>query len=274
MLPRSDTPWWPSLFRGVLVLLLCALFGSACAPLRPEREPERVPLSSAQLDALLLRLEQSGQPFHSLQGMARIQLLWHGEEKNLKQVFHLEWPDRFRAETLNPFGFGSPALLMAADGRDLTVVLPGEGLVLRGAASAQNVQRVTQLPLQIDDLVNILLWRIQAIAAGGRSGSLGPTGDYRLELYAVDGRWQQLSFDRDMRLLEASWYQDGRLLLQVRYDQFSAEAVPFPQRIQINLPPQRSELSLTFSDLELNRPLAAKLFQLATPPGYQERPFP
>jgi hypothetical protein len=231
-------------------------------------------VSDEVVERLFDRMQESGRMFQSLQGLVKVQVVWQGKKNNLNQALQLEKPDRFRAETLNPFGFGSPLLLMATDGRDLAVMIPGEGLLLRGEATTQNLQRFTKLPLQIADLVHFLLYQIQIIPAQHQRGTLGPTGDYRLDLYGADGRRQELLFRNDMQLLETAYYRDDNLVLRVRYDNFTEGATPFPLFAQISMPQQQAEASLRFSEILTNLPLSAGLFQLATPPGYEERPFP
>jgi outer membrane lipoprotein-sorting protein len=263
-----------SLCIVTLVLLLTGILVSGCIPSRTVQPEDRAVLPDTVIEALFDRVQESGQMFQSLQGLAKVQIVRQGKKTNMNQALQLEKPDRFRAETLNPFGFGSPLLLMAADGQSLAVMIPGEGRLFRGEASAGNLQRFTKLPLKIADLVHFLLYQIQVSPAQHQRGTLGPKGDYRLDLYDADGRRQELLFRTDMQLLETAYYQDDTLRLRVRYDNFTEGATPFPLFVQISMPEQQVKASLTFSEISTNLPLSAELFQLATPPGYEERPFP
>lgn len=262
-----------SWLRCASLFLLAVPWLAGCIPPRDAGQEVRTAVSDTVLDALMERLQESGRSFKSLQGLAKVQVVWQGKRSNFNQALQLEKPDRFRAETLNPFGFGTPLLLMAADGRDLAVMIPGDGTLLRGEASSKNLQRFIKLPLQLADLVHFLLYQVQVIPAQQRRGTLGPTGDYRLELYDGDDR-QELLFSRDMQLLETTYFRAGNLVLTVRYDNFTEGGSPFPRFAHLSMPLQQAEAALTFSEFEMNLSLPADLFQLVTPPGYEERPFP
>jgi hypothetical protein len=201
-------------------------------------------------------------------------VVWQGKKATLTQALLVEKPDRFRAETLNPFGFGSPLLLMATDGRELAVMVPGEGLMFRGEASTRNLQRFTKLPLQLADLVHLLLYQVPVIPYAVLNGSVGPGGDYLLQLQDTEGRRQELWFDPDLKLVHSAYFQGSELDLRIRYDNFSAEDFPFPRSVFMEMPLQQAEASLAFSQVATNIAPEGRQFRLTTPEGYQERPIP
>ncbi len=220
------------------------------------------------------RVQAAGRMFQSLEGVARVHVVWQGKNATVTQALLAEKPDRFRAETLNPFGFGSPLLLMATDGSELAVMVPGEGLMFRGEASSRNLQRFTRLPLQPADLVHLLLYQVPVIPYAERTGSVGAAGDYLLQLQGTENRRQELWFDQTRRLVESTYYVDDDLALRVRYDNFSAEELPFPRSAFMEMPQQQAEASLTFSELATNVVPETQRFRLATPKGYEERLIP
>jgi len=262
------------LFRWCYVLLLagCTLF-TACAPVKLAA-PERTALPPAIERQLWENLQASGSLFQSLEGLAKVQVDWQGKNATVTQVLLVEKPDRFRAETLNPFGFGSPLLLMATDGSELAVMVPGEGRMFRGEATSRNLQRFTKVPLPLEDLVHLMLYQVPVISYDERTASMGEGGDYLVVLRDGEDRRQELLFNPLLQLVETAYYQEEELALRVRYDNFSEGANPFPRAAFLEMPMQQAKATLAFSELKTNVTPALARFSLATPPGYEERPIP
>lgn len=258
---------FPLLFFFVLGLAL-----AGCVP--ATLAPSRAPLSVGQEDRLWDRVRDNGRQYQSLRGLAKVQVSWQGKNASVTQVLVVETPDRFRAETLNPFGFGSPLLLMATDGRQLAVMVPGEGRMFRGEATSRNLQRFTRVPLYLEDLVQFILYQVPVIAHDERRAYLVADGRMLLELRDGDRRRQDLYFNPSELLLETAYYEGEELTLRVRYDGFSPGEDPFPLSASLEMPGRQARASLVFSELQTNVSPEAALFLLGTPPGYEETPIP
>ena len=257
-----------------MLLLIAGTLVSACVPARISSIPGREPLAPEMEMQLWDRLRKTGAMFQSLEGVARVHVVWQGKTATMTQALLVEKPDRFRAETLNPFGFGSPLMLMVTDGTELAVMVPGEGLMFRGEASSRNLQRFTRLPLQLADLVHLLLYQVPVIPYESLAGSVGLAGDYLLQLQGTENGRQELWFDPNQRLVESVYYQGDNLALRVKYENFSEGESPFPRSASMEMPQQQAEASLTFSELATNVVSEGPRFRLATPEGYEERPIP
>lgn len=257
-------------------LAIGLLLGSLSACVSPKSVPSEPKLvSNPEVERQLLEtLRVDGHTFQSLRGLAKVQVVWQGKTTTATQALVVEKPDRFRAETLNPFGFGSPLLLMVTDGSELAVMVPGEGRLFRGEASFRNLQRFTKVPLQLEDLVCLMLYDVPVIAYEKRYSAIDPAGEYRLVLLGEPDRRQELRFNRRMRLLETAYFLSDDLALRVRYDNFSVGSDPFPQSAFMEMPLQKAEASLAFTEIATNVAPLAESFQLTTPPGYEERPIP
>jgi len=199
-----------------------------------------------------------------LQGVAKVRVQTAERTVNATQVLLVEKPDRLRAEALSPFG--TPLLVMASDGAELGVFLPGDNLFYRGRATPENLGRFTRLPLHPADLVNILLARPPVIAHQRLATFLLPEGGWRVELTA-GARGQQLVFDASRRLREVRYLQGGELQLQLAYGEPAPEAQGFPRRIDLDLPRQQIRASLVFEELATDRDLQPGIFTLAPPAG-------
>jgi outer membrane lipoprotein-sorting protein len=219
---------------------------------------------------LLDRLEQNAAAVHSLSGLAKVRVTAGGRTVSGNQALFVEEPDRFRTEVLGPFGH--PLLLAATDGEELTVLAPGEGRFYRGAASYSNIQRFTRIPLELGDLVSLLLYRVPLLP-GAASGVTATTEGYLLSRASGDLR-QELLFDLRLRLIRAVWHRGESLLLKAEYGGFPDEGPVFPRTLSVRVPPQEVEATLNFSDLDINPDIPAARFLLAPPEGYAVEPLP
>jgi outer membrane lipoprotein-sorting protein len=254
-------------WRLAPLFLAALLLVSACVPRQPPAPP--VP---AGMDRLLLQqLAAQRSNFSSLEGLARVRLVSDGRSQNSNQVLFAESPDRFRSEVLSPFG--QPLLLITADGRELRVLVPGEGRFFRGEASAENLGRFTGLPLGFETLVPFLLYQVPLVSHDESVVQGGPRGGYRLTLFHQGERRQELEFDRELRLVGVLYLLAEEPLLRLAYGRFTDQALPFPQQINLEVPGE-SEVTLNFSDLRTNISIPPERFFLPVPPGAEVLPFP
>ncbi|MBE0596539.1 MAG: DUF4292 domain-containing protein [Desulfuromonadales bacterium] len=232
-----------------------------------------IPVSPTPTAELLLQqLAQQGGAFDSLRGMARVRVASPERSFTANQLLLAQKPDRLRSETLSPFG--NPVLTVAADGDRLSVLVPGEGRFLTGAASYRNLQRFTRLPLQLADLVQMVLYQVPMIPWQESRVDAGADGNWRLTLAAAQGEVrQELTFDRRLRLTGADYLQADALVLRLGYGPFDRQS-GFPQAMSIETPAQQSEATLTFSEIELNASIPEERFRLSPPAGYTIEELP
>lgn len=252
--------------RRILLYLLAgwflqfALSGCATLPRELPATPAGQEVGQALLDDWLTRRAK----YRTVQGLAKVRVQTAERTVTGTQVLLAEAPDRLRAETLSPFG--APLLLLAADGMELNVLLPGDNLFYHGRATPENIGRFTRLPFRLADLVGILLAHPPLIAYRQMHSWLLPDGGWRLELEA-EPRRQELIFDAARRLVEVKYLSRGELQLQLGYNRFDTEQMEFPRRIELVLPLQSTRASLEFSELAAGRESPAGIFTLQPPPG-------
>ena len=157
---------WNSYKRQVLRVIAGMLLWLplACVPVKPTPSERWSPTTPEITRQLFKTLQETKGRFHSLRGLAKVHVLWQGKDVTATQAVLVEKPNRFRSETLNPFGFGSPLLLMATDGEELAVMVPGDGLLFRGEATSHNLWRFTKVPLSLQDLVCLMLYDVPVIS--------------------------------------------------------------------------------------------------------------
>jgi hypothetical protein len=242
-----------------LLLLLTVLTGCATLP----AYPPAIPATEVDGRSLLDEWLRSPHPA-SLQGVAKVKVRTPERSISGTQVLVAEAPDRLRAEALSPFG--TPLMVMIVNGAELAVLLPGDNRYYHGRATPENLGRFTRLPLRPADLVNILLFRPPRIAYQQLETVQGNDGDCVVALGAGPRR-QELRFDANRRLVGVDYLYNGELQLRLAYGEFGEEPLNLPRRIDLVLPLQQTEASLTFMELDVDRPFVPGTFTLAVPPG-------
>jgi outer membrane lipoprotein-sorting protein len=253
--------------RLIFAILLLLLAACAVRPVAPP--PIKPPVSAVNL---LERLADSATAFTSLEGMAKVRISTEARTQSVTEVLFVEKPDRLRLETLSPFG--QPLLVMATDGKQIEVLVPGEGKLYRDDFSLARLQRLTRLPLQLTDLVHLLLYQVPVIGHERQSVAPVAEGETLLTLYAPEGRRQELRFDQLLRLTGAAYYRDDELLLQVAYGRFTDESQPFPLTASLAMPASKTEATVAFSEVQTNLAIPGERFRLTPPPGVEILPFP
>jgi outer membrane lipoprotein-sorting protein len=253
----------------ILAALAFALLLGACAPILVS-PPAHVPPYLEE--RLLQQLEENGRAFRSIQGLAKVRVKTPDRSLTTTQVVLAEKPDRFRAETLSPFG--TPLLMMATDGSELTVLIPSDRKFYRGEASPGNLQRLTRLPLQMEDLIRIVLYQAPMIPYQRSALSPVDDGGYLLELSGDADVRQELFFDRELRLVQAAYWAGDALQLRIRYDKFEGEVRPFPRETYLEMPAQQVEARLDFSEARTNVVIPGERFVLTPPEGVSVSPIP
>jgi hypothetical protein len=236
------------LTRLGLALCLSLLVLSGCATL-PASQPGTLAAGETGRTLLAEWLRRSAEP-QSLQGVAKVRVQTPARTLNGTQVILAGAPDRLRAETLSPFG--TPLLVLAANGTELAVLLPGDNLFYHGRATPENLGRFTRLPLRL------AYQQLNAFTLAD--------GGWRIELEAGQRR-QFLRFDAALRLLEVHYLTAGELQLRLAYGDYAEAGDHLPRRIDLELPLQQTQARLLFDELELDRQLLPALFTLEPPPG-------
>ena len=246
----------------LFILLLTTVLLTSCAPVRPKLVGDQV--SQVFVNGLMQEWSEKSARVTSVQGLAKVKVHSPDTKLNGTQVILAEKPDRLRAETLSPFG--SPILLLAADGEKLGVLLPSRNLYYTGVASPANLGRFIRIPLRLADLVSVLLYQPPMIDAWSEEGFELVEGGWLL-IRSGSLRHQELTFNGERQLVELSYFDRDKLLLKITFGKFAEAGDRFPLFFGIELPEQETTASLEFSDPELNGQLKSGIFQLAPPAG-------
>ncbi|HKJ05349.1 MAG TPA: DUF4292 domain-containing protein [Geopsychrobacteraceae bacterium] len=232
------------------------IIGSGCA--RPDRTP--IPLPSEE--RLVHQLAQGSDLYRSLDAEAKIGVHADGKYVSTQQFLLLEKPDRLRTDVLTTFG--QLALQLAVDQDELSVFLNTTvpGRFYQGAATDENLLHFTRLPLNFKDLIRLLLYDLPLIPGEKMQASLHERGA-QLKITAEKNR-QEIVFDRQLRPVESRYYRNGSLWLQVNYESFSDDD-GFPQKVQLEMPEQKTRASVRFSQTRTNTDIPADRFVIKQP---------
>ncbi len=242
------------LFYSVLMLTLLLV---GCAGPRPQLAPAPEP------QILLQKLSQLSQSWQQIDAAAKVGFQREGKYLSTQQFMLLEKPDRLRVDVLSLFS--QLALQLTVDQGELQVFLnttvPGQ--FYRGPASDEVLARFTRLPLGAAELVSLLLY--DPPLSDYQIITVETTEDRYLLRLTNGDRQQQLLFDDQLQLRRCLYLRSEKPFLIVDYGKFD-ETDKFPRRIQIEMPAQKTKLTVKFSEVILNQPTKAGRFQL-TPPA-------
>ncbi len=243
-------------------LLLFSALMSACAPVGERLVGE--PVSRAFADELMLGWYESSARVVSIQGLAKVKVKTPVNSLNGTQVLLAERPASLRAEALSPFG--SPLLLLAAEDGKLGVSLPSQNLFYTGAATPENLGLFVHIPLQLTDLVGVLLYQPPIIDAWREEAFAFQDGGWLVKRHGTLHR-QELVFNQLRQLVEVRYFEKNDLFIRIEYAKFLGPGDSFPHRFSLDIPEKGATINLEFSDLETNGDLRAGIFQLSPPPG-------
>jgi outer membrane biogenesis lipoprotein LolB len=250
--------------RRAIAVLATALALAGCTP-RPVPRPAPAAPVRADADAIVAADSARRSALHALRAWARLSYESPEESRRAKQLLVAERPDRLRLEVFSPFG--AIFVLAAADGA-LAAYDRGAETVYRGAASADNLRRYTQMDLPVAGAVDLLLGTPPIdVAAPGVATTDGDT--VQLWRSSADGGASVVWYSAalvPLRYEERD--RDGRVRLRAAYDGYTAvDGVPVATQLLIELPPSQQRIGVTLSDIEVNPPLGDAMFAFQTPAG-------
>jgi outer membrane lipoprotein-sorting protein len=234
---------------------------TGCAPMVPTIGQ---PVSKTAAQDLLNGLADTARQIRSVQGLAVTQISSPEQSGSVRQVILAERPNHFRLEVMTPFG--TPLLILAANGNDLAVLSQSRNQFYLGSASPQNLARFTRVPLKPDDLVNLLLYRVPLIAEQVVSAYWLPNQHWLIELKRYDRR-QELVFNSLRQLVETRYFDRDTMFLKVVYSRHGELIENYPAKLEIALPEFDIKASIDFKDQAINRTFLPEIFKLIPPAG-------
>lgn len=253
-------------------LILAGIFVGilSCAPIAPQATPlfETVPPRSRIPGDLIKKLGQRADRFRSLRALAKVHYWGPDGRGGFLEAILIHRPDRLRLETLTHLG---AILIVTADADKVMGYHPREGLFYRGSSSRENLERYTQIPLELGEITALLLG-LPPVDLHGRWERKGNS------IYWEDaaGRREVIAFDPTLGI-PTKWERsdpDGEIEMSALFSDFSpTPAGLFPFKISLEAHALEKSLEVRYEEPEINVALPASLFVQQRPNHVREVPL-
>ena len=229
-------------------------------------EPEREPKPAPRLDALLAERNRA---FESLRSLAKVHYRTGDRKGSFDAAVLLRRPNRFRLEV---FSFVGAALILTVDEGEFTGLLPSQGRYYRERTSPRNLFRATQLLLDLDEIVALLM----GLPPMQPSPPWLPDGR-SLRRVRADGSTETVVFD-EPATTPVRWHRtspSGSVWYAATFEDFTDTAFgPFPLQITLETPPLKRFYQIRYDNPELNVTLPDPHFVQELPEGVVRSPLP
>lgn len=249
---------------------LFAILGSiitGCATTKPPALPQP-PVPQWESSKLIESMGQRRQQFRSLRALARVNYAGPEGKHGFDEAVLVQRPDRLRLETLTLLG---AILIVTANDKEIIGYHPREGALVRGRSTKENLLRLTQIPLELDEITALLvgLPPVESSAPWRQEGNS--------LIFSPNGRMKDaLAFDSQLPV-PTRWQRfngGGALELTALFsDYITTSAGLFPTKINVEAPLQGKKLEIRFQEPELNATIPAESFSQQKPAHVQEFPI-
>jgi hypothetical protein len=250
----------------VLLAILVFLFIGCSTTVKPPAP--QLPVPQWESSKLIDSIGQRRQQFRSVRALARVNYAGPEGKHGFEEAVMVQRPDRLRLETLTMLG---AILIVTANNQEIIGYHPREGVLVRGRSSKENLLRLTQIPLELEEVTALLLGLppVEPSASWRQEGNL--------LIFSVNGRTKDsLSFESQLPV-PTQWQRfngAGALELTARFsDYVTTPAGLFPSRINIEAPLQNKKLEIRFQEPEFNATLPSESFTQQKPAHVQEFPI-
>lgn len=262
---RRRTPICPRSPNILLATILVVLAGCTTTTVQtiPTEAPTR-PWEAAQLrDAIAQRREK----FQSLRALANVDYSGPDGKNGFQEAVLVQRPDRLRLETLSMLG---AILVVTVNNKEIVGYHPREGVYVRGQASRANLQKYTQIPLELDEITALLLG-LPPVDAKAPS----ELNENSLTFASNTGK-DVVSFE-SKEAVPTKWQRmdsSGRVELSASFtDYIQTAAGLFPSQILMESPQQKKRLQIRYQEPELNASIPNEVFSQPKPVNVKEYPI-
>lgn len=258
---------------AIALLMLAMPAFSACflvtfpAPPEPESPIPGFDASKFQMQKLTDALLERGKSLNSMQTGAVMEFTSSDQHLKAREDIVVLRPNNLRVEAISPFGV---ALLLAANGPDLSIFEPGKNRFIRGVATADTLYRYARIPMAPADAVGLLMGlapRDFAIASSADSAS--NEGAMTVAAYrGADTGLRQLGFAGGNLAMVRETDGAGKVIYEVRYsDYHDIGGVMFPYVVDASFPQAQSHVTFRYLRPIINAAVPQSSFVLTPAPG-------
>ena len=253
--------------RIPIILLASLVVWAGCATTTVQPIPTEAPAGPWDPAQLRDALAQRREKFQSLKTLAKVDYAGPDAKNGFQEAVLVQRPDRLRLETLTMLG---AILVVTVNNKEIIGYHPREGVLVRGQASRANLQKYTQIPLELDEITALLLGLppVDPKTPSELSGNA--------LVFSSDRGKDVVSFETK-EPVPTQWQRmdaSGNIEMTANFaDYIQTAAGVFPTRILIESPPQKKRLEIRYQEPELNAAIANDLFSQQKPVNVKEYPI-
>lgn len=248
--------------------LTVAFIVTGCASTAKPPSLPQLPVPQWESSKLIESMGQRWAQFRSVRSLARVNYAGPEGKHGFEEAVLVQRPDRLRLETLTMLG---AILIVTANDKEIIGYHPREGVLVRGRSSKENLLRLTQIPLELDEITSLLvgLPPVESSAPWRQQGNL--------LIFSLNGQVKDtLAFDSQLPV-PTRWQRfngSGALELTANFSEYIATSAGlFPAKIDVEAPQQGKKLEIRFQEPEFNATLPAESFSQQKPAHVQEFPI-
>jgi hypothetical protein len=249
----------------MMVAVMVAVAGAvaSCAT-----APEPPPAAQAPSPALAALAERD-RLLNSLETPAIMEYTGPHDHLKVRERITVRRPASLRVEALSPLGV---ALVVAADATQVAIFDPSKDTIARGAATAETLSRVAQIPLAPEQATRLLLALPPdaAIVSAALVPAPAENGMTALSYTRANGTVDEVAFRDGNLTLVRETTPAGALAYEVRYSDYrDIGAMQFPHTIEAHFPATATTIKLRYENPAIDGVIPDSAFILS--PGPQTR---
>lgn len=258
--------------RNLQALLLFAVFFSGCATsFKGIDLPDKQVTESRGRQILSLLQNESAQ-LTSFRGMALVEHNIGKDHYRVRYLFAVKTPENIHFQAL-PTTSGMAMSILKSDGKKAAFLDTAPQIAYMDVADEGIVKRALSVPIPPGDLLYLLAGKVpQRVFTPGSSVRVLEVGE---KLFLVVGQEKETyEINTNTNLLSRAVYKDnikGKVTLDINWSAPNGETVPTV--IELKIPSDSYNGTLTWRTTEVNPELKASLFDPTPPIGWEVKDF-
>jgi outer membrane lipoprotein-sorting protein len=263
------------------LLALCALgvLGCGCASFPRPAQP------FVDARAALAAHAQTRERVQSIRAEARVDQ--RGDQGRIKGtvLMFVQRPDRVRFDAMTQFG---PAAILTSDGARFAYADLRDKRYMTGETCPQNIARLLNLPLSVDQTTQLLLGGTPVIEHTSAKIDWNSDGFYRISLQGADGSRQEVDYaipeqdtklppeQQGLRLIRSEIYApDHKSRFRASYEDYrmlplGGARIAMPFQVHVEQPRAGTDTLIRFKEITLNAEVPPNAFTQEPMPGMEQ----
>ncbi|HLX04563.1 MAG TPA: hypothetical protein VKR28_03460 [Candidatus Binatus sp.] len=244
----------------------CVIVKTPPIPQNPAPNSSQVQIKF-QAEKAIAALVDRDRRLASVQSPAVMEYTAGTQHLKAKEEIVAKRPGNLRVEAMSPFGV---ALLLAAQGPDLTIFEPSQNRFMRGTANADTLYKYVRIPMAPTDAVGLLIGLAPpAFDLGNDPDTVSNDGAMLVATFGKSASvTHQLGFSDGNLAMVRETGADGRTNYEVRYsDYHDIGGVMFPYVVDATFPQAGSHVTFRYLRPIVNGVIPDSTFVLTPAPG-------